>query len=92
MDTTYLLLLVKQICGEISLSVSELCARAAGGAARGRAGGARRARKPRKWKKMGINTDIMEYILSTPPKKIYVLNTEELERFNFATEIVEPLK
>lgn len=43
-------------------------------------------------KKMGINTDIMEHILSTPPREIYVLNTEELEKFNFATEIVEPLK
>ena len=39
-------------------------------------------------KEMGINTDIMEYILSTPPKELFILSLSDLEFFNFATEIV----
>ena len=41
-------------------------------------------------KQMGINTEIMEHILSTPPEEIYVLSTEELEKYNFATELIGP--
>ena len=41
-------------------------------------------------KQMGISTEIMEHILSTPPEEIYVLSTEELEKYNFATELIGP--
>ena len=40
-------------------------------------------------KKMGVSTDVMEHILDTPPEEIYIFSTEELLKFNFATEIVE---
>ena len=41
-------------------------------------------------KQMGISIEIMEYILSTPPEEIYVLSIEELERYNFATDLIKP--
>ena len=41
-------------------------------------------------KQMGISTEIMEHILSTPPEEIYVLSIEELQRYNFATDLIKP--
>ena len=38
-------------------------------------------------KKMGINTDVMEHILSTPPDEIYIFTARELSKYQFSTEI-----
>ena len=38
-------------------------------------------------KKMGINTDVMENILETPPDEVYLLSRDELIKYNFVTHL-----